>query len=156
MSCSHIRQSAAERDTVIAALHAAEARCVAAGERWTRPRHRTYELLLEADGPVKAYDLISAYGGKGEQLAKPPTVYRALEFLSAHGLVHRIDSLNAFLACRSDHRTRAAEFLICDCCGRVQELALGAGPVATDAAAAHGFRPERVVLEIHGACAACS
>lgn len=64
-----------------------------------RPRRRTYELLLEAGCPVKAYDLISTYAQAGERLAKPPTIYRALDFLLAQGLVHRLESLNAFLAC---------------------------------------------------------
>jgi Fur family zinc uptake transcriptional regulator len=141
---------------VDAALVAAEQRCTNAGERWTPSRRRIYQLLLEAGAPVKAYDLLAAYAAKGAPIAKPPTVYRALEFLTAQGLVHRIESLNAFLACHSDHQRHATEFLICDCCGCVQELDAGVERAATNAAAARGFKPSRVVLEVHGACAECS
>jgi Fur family zinc uptake transcriptional regulator len=140
---------------VDAALVAAEQRCTDAGERWTLSRHRIYQLLLEAGAPLKAYDLLAAYAVEGAPIAKPPTVYRALEFLTAHGLVHRIESLNAFLACRADHQGHVAEFLICDCCGRVEELHAEIDHAATEAAAARGFRPSRVVLEVHGACAEC-
>lgn len=65
----------------------AEAICQRRGEQWTAPRRRTYELLLKAGGPVKAYDLISTFAQAGESLAKPPTIYRALDFLLAQGLV---------------------------------------------------------------------
>lgn len=136
-------------------LRAAQAKCLAQGERWTPSRRRTYELLLQAGAPVKAYHLISSYAVANEPSTKPPTVYRALEFLMEQGLVHRIESLNAFLACASEHHGAAAEFLICDCCGRVEELDLGVDQTAFSAASARGFTASRVVLEVHGACAGC-
>lgn len=138
-----------------AALLAAESLCQGRGEHWTASRSRTYELLLQANGAVKAYDLISAYAQMGERLAKPATIYRALDFLMSAGLVHRIESLNAFLACRSEAAPHAAAFLICDCCGHVDELELGRDRQAIDAARVFGFTIERVVLEAHGACADC-
>ena len=73
-------------------------RCVAEGERMTAPRRRVLELLLAAGEPVKAYDLIARFGGDG-QAAKPPTVYRALDFLLEQGLIHRLDAINAWSAC---------------------------------------------------------
>ena len=103
---------------------------------------------------MKAYDLLSGYAAQGEPIAKPPTIYRALDFLLAHGLVHRIETLNAFVACTNDG-AHSAEFLICDCCGRVEELGLGVDQAAAAAAAGRGFRPTRVVLEVHGLCADC-
>ena len=81
------------------ALSDAEHRCMDIHERLTAPRRRVLELLLESDGPMKAYDLIAAYGEGGEP-AKPPTVYRALEFLERLGFAHRIESLNAYVPCR--------------------------------------------------------
>ena len=81
------------------ALTASEARCGATGERLTAPRRRVLELLLAADAPMKAYDLIAAFGDRGEP-AKPPTVYRALEFLERLGFAHRIESLNSYVPCR--------------------------------------------------------
>ena len=76
------------------ALATAEARCVDQGERMTAPRRRVLELLLQAGEPVKAYDLIARYGADGVA-AKPPTVYRALEFLEKTGMAHRIASISA-------------------------------------------------------------
>jgi Fur family transcriptional regulator, zinc uptake regulator len=153
-TCSHVHNSSPPAQAVSTALSAAEAKCIAQGERWTPSRRRTYELLLEAGTPVKAYDLLSSYAPEGEPAAKPPTIYRALDFLLAHGLVHRIESLNAFVACTADG-AHSAEFLICDCCGRVEELGLGVDRAAVVAAADRGFRPTRVVLEVHGLCADC-
>jgi Fur family zinc uptake transcriptional regulator len=83
------------------ALVRAEARCVQTHERLTTPRRRVLELLLESNAPQKAYDLIAAFGVHGEP-AKPPTVYRALEFLERLGFAHRIESLNAYVPCRID------------------------------------------------------
>lgn len=155
-TCDHIHAAPPSDHDVAAALAAAERRFANSGETWTPPRHRIYQLLLQADRPTKAYDLIAVYAGAGRPPPKPPTVYRALDFLVAHGLVHRIESLNAFVACHGDHRGAAAEFLICDCCGRVEELDLAIGAAAIEAARARGFQPGRIVLEVHGACAECA
>ncbi len=154
-TCSHVHASSPTAQAIATALSVAEAKCIAQGERWTPPRRRTYELLLQAGAPVKAYDLLSDYAAEGEPPAKPPTIYRALDFLLAHDLVHRIESLNAFLACTADG-AHFAEFLICDCCGGVEELALGIGGPAAAAASHRGFTAVRTVLEVHGICAACA
>ncbi len=135
------------------ALGAAETRCVATQERLTAPRRRVLELLLEADGPQKAYDLIAAFGEHGEP-AKPPTVYRALEFLERLGFAHRIESLNAYVPCRIDGGEHRAAFLICDCCGAAQEFEpdFTAQLAAAEAA---GYQVATITLEARGRCAAC-
>src|ERR1700760_4358908 len=97
------------------ALADAEHRCATAQERLTAPRRRGLGLLLRADGPLKASDLIAAFGADGEP-AKPPTVYRALEFLERLGFAHRIESLNAYVPCRLEGESHAAAFLISSCC----------------------------------------
>ncbi len=138
------------------ALAAVEARVTEAGERLTAARRRVLALLLEAGEPVKAYDLIARFGEDG-QAAKPPTVYRALEFLERQGLAHRIASISAYVACTShdDGAAHAAAFLICDCCGATREIA-GPGRAAIDAAAAQaGYAISRTTVEAHGRCAAC-
>jgi Fur family zinc uptake transcriptional regulator len=134
------------------AVTAAEARCEATQERLTPPRRRVLELLLGADAPLKAYDLIAAYSEDGAP-AKPPTVYRALEFLERLGFAHRIESLNAYVPCRIEG-AHAAAFLICDCCGEAAEFqpALDA-PLA--AAEATGYAVRMVTLEARGLCAGC-
>ncbi len=135
------------------ALGAAEMRCAQAQERLTDPRRRVLELLLGSDGPLKAYDLIAAYGEAGEP-AKPPTVYRALEFLERLGFAHRIESLNAYVPCRLDADGHSAAFLICECCGAAEEFEPDF--TAQFAAAAHaGYTVRAVTLEARGACAAC-
>jgi Fur family transcriptional regulator, zinc uptake regulator len=134
------------------ALGVAEARCVATHERLTPPRRRVLELLLGADAPQKAYDLIAAYGEQGAP-AKPPTVYRALEFLERLGFAHRIESLNAYVPCRIEGG-HAAAFLICDCCGAAQEFEPDFEPQLAAAKAA-GYAVRSVTLEARGLCAAC-
>ncbi|MGH6999601.1 MAG: Fur family transcriptional regulator [Phenylobacterium sp.] len=135
------------------ALGAAESRCAATQERLTTPRRRVLELLLEADGPQKAYDLIAAFGTHGEP-AKPPTVYRALEFLERLGFAHRIESLNAYVPCRIDGAEHRAAFLICDCCGAAEEFEpdFTAQLAAAEAA---GYQVATITLEARGRCSAC-
>ncbi|WP_297803334.1 Fur family transcriptional regulator [uncultured Brevundimonas sp.] len=139
-------------------LAAVEASCTSQGERMTAPRRRVLELLLAAGEPVKAYDLIARYGANGEA-AKPPTVYRALEFLERWGVVHRIASISAYVACSAqddDVKAHAAAFLICDCCGSTAEVAVPLGDLALDKAAlAVGYDISRTTIEGHGKCAHC-
>jgi Fur family zinc uptake transcriptional regulator len=135
------------------ALGSAESKCVATQERLTPPRRRVLELLLESNAPLKAYDLIAAFGASGEP-AKPPTVYRALEFLERLGFAHRIESLNAYVPCRLDADGHSAAFLICDCCGAAEEFE----PDFTAqlaAAQAAGYAVRNVTLEARGRCPAC-
>jgi Fur family zinc uptake transcriptional regulator len=139
---------------VARAIQAANLRLTAEGERMTPPRLRVLELLLAAGEPVKAYDLIARFGEDG-QPAKPPTVYRALEFLERKGLAHRIASISAYVACTSGSVDHAAAFLICDCCGATAEVS---APVAGDlgrAAEAAGYAIARTTIEAHGRCPAC-
>jgi Fur family zinc uptake transcriptional regulator len=153
--CPHSPVAAATPSLLLAALAAAEGLCNDRGEQWTAPRRRTYELLFRAGVAVRAYDLVAAYPRPGEGYAAPATIYRALDFLTSVGLVHRIESLNAFLACRSNENGDAPGFLICDCCGRVAELDLGANLEVKREATELGFMIKRMVLEAHGLCADC-
>lgn len=154
MSCHHEEHThpGLKGQALRRALGAAESRCSATQERLTTPRRRVLELLLEADAPLKAYDLIAAYGEAGEP-AKPPTVYRALEFLERLGFAHRIESLNAYVPCRLEGAHQAA-FLICDCCGAAEEFQPDLGP-ALAAAKAKGYDARAVTLEARGFCPAC-
>lgn len=135
------------------ALSLAESRCAVTQERLTAPRRRVLELLLEANGPQKAYDLIAAFGEHGEP-AKPPTVYRALEFLERLGFAHRIESLNAYVPCRIDGKGHRAAFLICDCCGAAEEFEPDFES-QLNAAAKAGYQVSSITLEARGRCAAC-
>jgi Fur family transcriptional regulator, zinc uptake regulator len=134
------------------ALAEAEQHCRERGERWTVSRARVLELLLNAGAPVKAYDLMAAFGGAP---AKPPTIYRALEFLESVGLVHRIAGINAFIACDGHGAVHTAAFLICDCCGSAEEFDPETGPV-TAVADAHNFVVRGINLEVRGRCQWCA
>lgn len=134
-------------------LAAVEVRFATLGERLTAPRRRVLELLLEAGQPLKAYDLMAAYA-PGAAQAKPPTVYRALDFLEKQGLIHRIQTLNAYVACRREGGHDAA-FLICDCCGATQEVEPAGVETLSRQAGTAGFTIKGVMLEAHGLCADC-
>ena len=112
-------------------------------------------LLLEAGRPTKAYDLIAAFHQNGRRTA-PPTVYRALDFLVEQGLVHRIETENAFLACEAGGHAQSVEFLICDCCGRTEELAFDGRAAVEGEAARRGFALAGAVVELHGMCPRCN
>src|SRR3989344_7717300 len=105
--CHHHDDGPPSAEAVSGALAAADARLTSEGERMTPARLRVLELLLAAGEPVKAYDLIARFGEDG-QPAKPPTVYRALEFLERKGLAHRIASISAYVACTEGGPAHAA------------------------------------------------
>lgn len=153
--CDHAdqRRPGLRQTELRAALRDAEVQCAEAGEQLTAPRRRVLQLLLGADGPMKAYDLIAVYGKSGKP-AHPPTVYRALEFLGRMGFVHRIESLNAYVPCRLDGTDHHAGFLICDCCGAAQEFEPNVQAQLAVASGA-GYALQSVTLEAHGLCAAC-
>ena len=134
-------------------LSRAEKLATTVGEKWTASRARVYELLLRAGGPVKAYDLIPAYAA--DRVAKPPTVYRALDFLETLGLAHRIPSLSAYTACHGGDPTHAASFLICQCCGSAEEIAPDLYSLVSRASLQNGFSASSATLEIRGLCERC-
>lgn len=129
--------------------------CRLRGGALTPLRRRVLSLLLEAKRPVKAYDLLEKL--KDERDAKPPTVYRTLDFLVEMGLVHRIESMQAFLACGQWKRHHASAFLICISCGSVSELDVrGSLENLRSEAEGFGFKSRSTVVEIRGICEACS
>ena len=155
-SCHHAHQAGPpDAANVNRALAEADRRLSDQGERMTAARTRVLELLLSAREPVKAYDLIARFGTDGAP-AKPPTVYRSLEFLERHGLVHRIASISAYVACTSGTDAHAAAFLICDCCGATQEVSASLAEGLDAAAASAGYVIERTTIEAHGRCSTCA
>ncbi len=138
-----------------AGLKSAEARCEAHGQRLTPARRRVLELLMQAGQPVKAYDLISTFSAEAGEIAKPPTIYRALEFLEREGLAHRIESLSAYVACSGAPGEHAAAFLICDCCGKTEEIAAPVDEALRGLASQAGYAINTVAIEARGRCAAC-
>ncbi|GAB5458751.1 MAG: Fur family transcriptional regulator [Henriciella sp.] len=133
----------------------AEDLAIQKGQRFTRIRRKVLRLLVESNEPAKAYDLLSNLDGEGA--AKPPTVYRALDFLQEVGLAHKIESLNAYVACGHTGHSHSAVFLICDRCGSAEELHAVATSSALNAETeAAGFQLQNAIIEAHGICQVCS
>jgi Fur family zinc uptake transcriptional regulator len=150
--------SAAQHDhagCVAEAISTAERLCRDRGLRFTAIRRRVLELVWDSHKPIGAYDILEILGKKSSSAA-PPTVYRALEFLIEAGLVHRLDSLNAFIGCPDPASRHAGQFLICLNCRTVTELSdVEIEGLVTNRAAEHGFEAVRQMLEIEGLCKNC-
>lgn len=126
----------------------------AKGQKLTKIRRKVLNLLLESSEPAKAYDLLANLDGEGA--AKPPTVYRALDFLQEMGLVHKIESLNAYVACGHASHAHSAAFLICNSCGGAEELhATGTNEAMAAETNAAGFQLQSAVIEARGICRKC-
>lgn len=185
-NCEHLHdvQDLTPHD-VIERLAAAKEHCRLNGARFTPLRQQIYQLVLESDQPVGAYDLITqlqqmrlfemddsdsleASGLSKQSVEKPstkkrapknvapPTVYRSLEFLLSEGLIHQLTSINAYVPCCHPRAQHTAAFLICDQCQRVQECSsLPVQEMMSFAEQDVGFTVERSVIELSGRCQVC-
>ncbi|MCG6113907.1 MAG: transcriptional repressor [Mesorhizobium sp.] len=122
----------------------------------TRNQSLVFETLEKAGQPLSAYTILDQLRGAG--LRAPLQVYRALEKLLEAGLVHRLESINAFVACAHPHpHAHGSAFAICERCGRVDEFSDKMVEARLrDWSSEHGFRPARTTIEIRGECATCS
>jgi Fur family zinc uptake transcriptional regulator len=137
------------------ALARAQHICVTRRVRLTPVRRRVLQLILAADQPIGAYALLAELQRERGKLG-PPTVYRALDFLLAAKLIHKIESVSAFIACGDVEHPHESQFMICDDCGATEEIRdeeivaslhrLGEG---------RGFVVARQVIEARGLCPAC-
>lgn len=138
------------------AMARADAVCAARGARLTALRRRVLELVWTSHRPRGAYAILEDLSQQDGKPVAPLTVYRALEFLVEHGLVHRLESLNAYVGCSSPGEGHAGQFLVCERCGTAWEID---DPPIDDAirtaAAQHGFLPQRPMVEVRGLCAQC-
>ena len=140
---------------VVKLMQHAEHLCLKAGMRLTGQRRRILEIIGSSHNATGAYDILQKMEEQGRRTA-PITVYRALDFLMSVGLVHRISSLNAFIACHHDHGPDPVQLLICKTCGAVGELEDQAVTRAIQKAACKaGFAMEDPVVEVTGTCAHC-
>lgn len=143
-------------DAIDARLADAARQCRARGAQLTTQRREVLELLLRRGGTAKAYDLQDDMRQRHGRVA-PTTIYRALDFLMAQGLVHRVDALNTFVACNdAEHADHQPLFLVCSSCQAATELhdhAMAAAIARTVRAAGAGFR--QTAVEIKGQCQRC-
>lgn len=133
----------------------ARAICDKNGARFTAIREKVFRLLAELDGGIGAYELLEQLK-QSEPGAKPATIYRALEFLTEQGFIHKIESSNAFLLCHHFGQHHPAQLLICDQCGNVTELHSHLLQEEFNRqAVALGFDIKQQTIEAHGSCKRC-
>lgn len=139
-----------------AAIESAHEVCARNGARLTAQREQVLRLIWRSHKPLGAYSLMDLLAEKTTRSVAPPTIYRALDFLSEQGLVHKIHSLNAFIGCSQPGEQHQSYFLICRSC----ETALECGNRQLDDALAQtaadaGFAAEQESVEIVGLCSPC-
>ncbi len=143
------------KSCIAEALDSADKVCSGEGARLTDLRREVLEIVWRGHDAVKAYEILDRLG-EGRRSAKPPTVYRTLQFLLERGLVHRLESLKAFVGCPSPEGRHECQFFICGRCGWVREFQL---PDIHDAVAEQakdaGFLVERKTIEVSGVCGDC-
>lgn len=140
---------------VTGALASAEAACHDKGLRFTPTRRRVLEILLSDHKALGAYDLLADLSQEGLG-SQPPVIYRALEFLVTNGFAHKVEKLNAYIACSYPGQDHAPAFMICRTCAAVAEAT--ATPTKGDlgkAAQIAGFKIETAVVEVEGLCPGC-
>ncbi|WP_343597208.1 transcriptional repressor [Acinetobacter sp.] len=159
-SCSHSHVNALhevhDHGDVNARLLQAETLCSATGARLTPLRKEVLALILNATGPIGAYDILAQIKNTSDKPAAPPTVYRSLDFLLDKGLIHRLSSINAFIPCCHPREGHQAAFLICSQCKAVKEAsAEGLLTQLNQLAESDQFNIHHTIIEISGICQQC-
>lgn len=138
------------------AMDKAEQVCREKSIRLTPIRRKVLELIWQSHKPIKAYDLLAKLS-TNEHIEKPPTVYRALDFLLDNHLIHKIESSNAYIGCEVDHNQLDSKFFVCDQCEEVKELSEPKlDKTLQEASKKLGFVTNQTKIEIHGTCARCA
>lgn len=138
------------------ALTRADTLCGERGARLTSLRRRVLELVWSSHRPRGAYAILEDLSQQDGKATAPLTVYRALEFLVEQGLVHRIESLNAYIGCAAPGAVHSGQFLVCEACGDTVEIDdPGIRSAIQTTAAERGFRVHRPTVEVRGLCRPC-
>ncbi len=137
------------------AMKKAVAICQHQGLQFTPLRKKVLQMVWQDHYPTKAYDILGKLNQRGAS-AKPPTVYRALDFLLKYGMVHKLHSINAFIGCSHPQQHRACYFLICSQCGEVRECCNSSlDQVISNTSSKNKFAFKHITLEINGQCSQC-
>jgi Fur family zinc uptake transcriptional regulator len=137
------------------ALNTAQSLCNERGVLLTTIRYQVLTLIWESHKAVKAYELLDRLRPL-QAAAKPATIYRALDFLIEQGLIHRVESLNAFVGCRCSDQQHEQLLLICKLCEQVDERpAPEVMSALLDESKQAGFMIHSKAIEIHGICIHC-
>ncbi|MEM9469142.1 MAG: Fur family transcriptional regulator [Pseudomonadota bacterium] len=129
--------------------------CETNKHRLTEPRLTVLKIISSNKKPLGAYEILKELG-KTIKDPKPPTAYRAIDFWSEHGFIHRIESLNAYVACGEDHNHSGSQFMVCNDCGNVEEIPLCHLPKDLEQKIeSNGFKVSRWNTEVNGQCGDC-
>ncbi len=134
-----------------------ESACLRQGAQLTPLRRRVLDILSDSAAPLGAYAILDEMSRREGKQVAPPTVYRTLDFFLEHGFVHKIESLNAYAPCEHLDHAHHGMLLICEACGRSEEVE-DAGVMTAIASTAKraGFAPRRVMTEAQGLCRRCA
>jgi len=137
------------------ALATAKEECAKQGLRLTKIRIEVLEIIWASHNPIGAYDVLQKLQERGHKPA-PPTAYRALDFLVSAHLIHRIESLNAYIGCPSPNANHQCQFYICKECGHIAEVAnKEVSQALSNGAKQLGFISQQPIIEVHGVCKGC-
>lgn len=144
-----VRLDAQQRELV-------ESQCRKAGGRLTPARLEAYAILRAADQPLSAYALVALLEAHQARKIAPLTVYRHLDFLIKVGLVHRLESRQAYVCCDHPEHQHESQYLLCSNCGRVDELdSKQLSDLLNRITSRRGFQVENAVVEVSGLCVDC-
>lgn len=130
--------------------------CDKNGARFTDPRKFVLEILIKSKKALTAYEVLENLSEYLDN-PKPPTAYRAIEFWTDAGFIHRIESMNAYIVCGAGHNHTGSQFMICDDCGDVSEAHLCHVPEALlSRTKASNFNLNHWSIELHGQCSTCN
>ncbi len=149
-------------------LKRAQELCNVRGVRLTEQRKTVLKLICEAKRPLGAYDLLNKLR-KSMKNPAPPTVYRALDFLIEQDLIHKLESLHAYISCVHPEHPHTGQFLICSSCGDVSEFMTcsdctvdnklqndAIAQIINDVKDTYKFQTQRSIVELFGICSKCS
>ena len=129
--------------------------CIKNKLRYTKPRENVLKIIASSKKPLKAYDILKLLANFSKN-PKPPTAYRAIDFWEKNNFIHRIESLNAYSLCESNHLHKGSQFLICNQCGDVIEYHFNEiSRLLKKKIEKNIFSPKTWNLEVKGVCSKC-
>ena len=141
-------------DCYATAMNALEKHCFEKNLQFTPLRRKVFEFLLRDHRPLGAYEILDLLRKAGLS-SKPPIAYRVLDFLIEQGFVHKIQGLNAFVACSHPGNFHSPAFMICRKCDKVAEVKEAESRINKEKASLIDFKIEEASVEIVGICKSC-